>query len=127
MLHEFNDLFKKPTQLTPSRRLLDHKIILQAGTEPINKRPYRYSEVKKDIIESLVQQMLDQCIIQPSSSPFAAPVVLVVKKDSTWSLCVDYRDLNKQIVKNKFLIPIVEDLLDELGGSKIFLKNRFKV
>lgn len=64
--------------------------------------------------------MLEQEIIQPSCSPFASPVVLVGKKAGTWRLCVwrlcvDYRDLNKFIVKNKFPIPIVEDLLDELG------------
>lgn len=90
--------------------------------EPVNKRPYRYPSVKKDVIESLVQQMLDQGIIQPSCSPFASPVVLVGKKDGSWRLCVDYRDLNKSTIKNKFPIPVVEDLLDELGGSKIFTK-----
>ncbi|KAH0781176.1 hypothetical protein KY290_000774 [Solanum tuberosum] len=91
-------------------------------TEPVNKRPYRYPSVKKDIIEELVQQMLDQGIVQPSSSPFASPVVLVGKKDGSWRLCVDYSDLNMHTVKNKFPIPLVEDLLDELGGSVIFSK-----
>ncbi|XP_070031857.1 uncharacterized protein [Nicotiana tomentosiformis] len=82
-----------------------------------------YPSVKKDIIEGLVQQMLDQGIIQPSCSPFASPMVLVGKKDGSWRLCVSYRNLNKYTLKNKFTIPpIVEDLLDELGGSKIFSK-----
>ncbi|KAF3617173.1 hypothetical protein FXO37_34755 [Capsicum annuum] len=94
----------------------DHRIILQAGTETMNKRPYRY----KDIIEGLVQQMLEQRITQPSCSPFASPVVLVGKKNGTWRLCVDYRDLNKFTVKNKFPIHIVEDLLDELEDQKHF-------
>lgn len=66
--------------------------------------------------------MLNQGIIQPSCSPFAFPVDLVGKKDGSWRMCVDHRDLNKHTVKNKFPIPIVEDLLDELGGSKIFSK-----
>lgn len=66
--------------------------------------------------------MMDQGIIQPSCSLFASPVVLVGKRDGTWRLCVDYRDLNKFTIKNKFPIPIVEDPLDELGGSKIFSK-----
>nr|XP_033514864.1 uncharacterized protein LOC117279428 [Nicotiana tomentosiformis] len=91
---EFKTIFDEPTQLPPSRGVFDHRIILQN----------------------------DQGIIQPSSSPFAASVVLVGKKDGTWKLCVDYRDLNKATVKNKFPIPIVEDLLDELGGSKVFSK-----
>lgn len=96
--------------------------MLQPGVEPINKRPYRYPSVRKDIIEEIVQQIMVQGIIQPRCSPFASPVVLVDKNDGSWRLYVDYRDLNKFIVKNKFSIPIVEDILDELGGSKIFCK-----
>lgn len=66
--------------------------------------------------------MLDQGVIQPSSSPYASPVVLVGKKDGSWRLCVDYRDLNKLTVKDKFPIPIIEELLDELGGSRVYTK-----
>lgn len=96
--------------------------MLHNNTEPTNKRPYRYPSVKKDIIEGLVQQMLDKGVVQPSCSPFADTVVLVGKKYGTWRLCVDYRDLNKHTIKNKFPIPVVEDLVDELGESKIFSK-----
>nr|XP_009762104.1 PREDICTED: uncharacterized protein LOC104214174 [Nicotiana sylvestris] len=122
LLDESKTIFDEPSQLPPSRGVFDHRIILQNGTEPINKRPYIYPSIKKDVIETLVKQMLDQEIIQPSSSPFVAHVVLAGKKDETWRLCVDYRDLNKTTVKKKFPIPIVEDLLDELGGSKVFSK-----
>ena len=76
----------------------------------------------KDIIEQLVQEMQDKEIIQVSFSPFASPVVLVGKKDGTWRLCVDYRELNKSTVKDKFPVPIIEELLDELSGSRIYSK-----
>lgn len=82
--------------------------MLHNNTEPINKRPYRYPSVKKDIIGKLVQQTLDKGMVQPSCSPFVSPVVLVGKKDSTWRLCMDYRDSNKHTIKNKFSIPVVE-------------------
>lgn len=66
--------------------------------------------------------MLDQGIILPSSSPFKSSMVLIVKKTDSWMLCVDYRNLYKHIVKNKFHISLVEDLWDEFGGSVIFSK-----
>ena len=66
--------------------------------------------------------MLERVVIQPSSSPFASPAVLVGKKDGTWKLCVDYRELNKFTDKDKFPIPIIEELLHELAGSAIYSK-----
>jgi len=122
LLDQYGDLFTAPMGLPPCRGVFDHRIPLHPGTKPINIRPYRYPLKQKDIIEGLVQEMLDSGIIQPSCSPFASPVVLVGKKDGFWRLCVDYRELNKHTVKDKFPIPVVEELIDELAGSTIFSK-----
>ena len=75
---------------------------MKKGTSPINLRPYRYPLKQKDFIEELVQGMLDKGIIQLSSNPFASPVVLVGKKDGSSRLCVDYRELDKHIVRINF-------------------------
>jgi len=126
LLQEYWEVFQDPTCLPPARGHFDHKIPLKEGTSPINLRPYRYPLKQKDIIEQLVQEMLSKGIIQISSSPFASPVVLVGKKDGSWRLCVDYRELNKHTVKDKFPIPVIEELLDELAGSTIYSKIDLK-
>jgi hypothetical protein len=122
VIEQFEDIFQVPSQLPPSRPGFDHKIPLKEGAEAFNLRPYRYSIVQKNIIDQLVQDMMDQGIIQHSNSPFASPTVLVRKKDGSWRLCVDFRRLNSHTIKDRFPIPLIEDLLDELGGSSIFSK-----
>jgi len=109
--------------LAPSRGYFDHRTPLKEGTSPINTRPYQHPLKHKDIIEQIVQEMLDKGVIQLSSSPFASPVVMVGKKDCSWRLCVDYRELNKHTIKDKFPIPIIEELINELAGSAIYTKQ----
>jgi hypothetical protein len=121
LLHSYQDIFKKPTGLPPLRAH-DHAIPLKEGSQPINLRPYRHTGLQKDIVKKIVTEMLDSGIIQHNTSPFASPVVLVKKKDDTWRLCVDYRALNKMTIKDKFSIPIIEELLEELGRATVFSK-----
>ncbi|XP_019267396.1 PREDICTED: uncharacterized protein LOC109244715 [Nicotiana attenuata] len=122
LIKQYACIFELPTTLPPHRGSYDHRIPLKEASNPVNKRPYRYPGIKKDIIEKLVQEMLDQGVIQHSTSPYASPVVLVGKKDGSWRLCVDYRSLNQMTIKDKFPIPMIEDLLDELSGAEIFSK-----
>ena len=121
MLQAFADVFEEPTGLPPVRDY-DHQIDLKDEAGPINCRPYRYAAVQKDAIEKLICEMLHAGVIRQSRSPYASPVVLVKKKDGSWRLCVDYRALNQVTVKDKFPIPVIEELLEELGGSTIFSK-----
>lgn len=114
-------MFQEPTGLPPVRAL-GHAIHLIPGATPVNCRPYRYSPLQKDEIEKQVSKMLAEGLITPSMSPFASPVLLVKKKDGSWRFCVDYRKLNDITIKNKFPLPIVDELLDELAGTAFFSK-----
>ncbi|KAJ4784848.1 polyprotein [Rhynchospora pubera] len=121
LIDEYAMLFEEPTELPP-KRAIDHQIPLIPEAKPINLRPYRHSYFQKLEIEKIIEELLKNSIIQTSNSPYASPVLLVRKKDGGWRMCVDYRKLNNQTVKDKFPIPIIEDLLDELQGAKYFSK-----
>ncbi|XP_027060758.1 uncharacterized protein [Coffea arabica] len=113
LLADYTDVFGEPSTLPPIRQL-DHKIPLKPDSKPFKLIPYRYPHTQKNEIEKQVQEMLVNGIIQPSHSPFTSPVLLVRKKDETWRFCIDYRQLNEITIKDKFSIPIIDDLLDEL-------------
>lgn len=92
----------------------DHRIPLKQGTSPIAVKPYRYPHFQKNEIERQVKELLKSGTIQPTSIPHSSPVLLVKKKDGTWRMCIDYRELNKATIKDKFPIPNTDELLDEL-------------
>jgi hypothetical protein len=121
LLEEFGTLFAEPTGLPPARAH-DHRIHLVAGTEVVVVRPYRYLPLQKDELERQCAALLDQKLIRRSNSAFSAPVLLVKKRDGSFWPCIDYRALNAKTIKDKFPIPVVEELLDELKGTRFFTK-----
>ncbi|KAM1176022.1 hypothetical protein ACFX19_028952 [Malus domestica] len=121
LLGEFDDIFVVPTKLPPSR-LHDHSIALAPGAKPPNLRPYHYGPIQKTKIEKAVKELLDVEFIRVSHSPFSFHVLLIKKKDGTWRICIDYRELNALTIKDKYPILFIDDLLDELHGSNYFSK-----
>jgi hypothetical protein len=117
LLQHHAAIFEEPQGLPPARSY-DHRIHLLPGTAPVAVRPYRYPQLQKDELEHQVTGMLAQGIIHPSTSPFSAPVLVVRKPDRSWRFCIDYRALSTRTSKNKFPIPVV----DELHGARYFTK-----
>jgi hypothetical protein len=121
LISRFASLFQPPTHLPP-KRPVDHKISLLHDADLVNVRPYRYPHFQKQEIENQVREMLANGIIQHSSSAFSSTVLLVRKKDGSWRFCVDYRALNAITSKDRFPIPAIDELLDELYGTQWFSK-----
>ncbi|GKB86719.1 putative mitochondrial protein [Tanacetum coccineum] len=82
----------------------------------------KYPPSQKDTIEAMVKKLLDSGVLRPSNSPFSSLIVMVKKKDGSWRMCIDYRHINKHTVKDKFPIPVIEELIDELQGAQVFSK-----
>lgn len=121
LLTEFEDLFTEPTGLPPTR-VHDHRIHLETDAQPVAVRPYQYLQLQKDELELQCEEMLRQGLIRLSTSAFLSPVLHVKKHDGLWRFCIDYRAPNAITIKDKFPIPVVEELLDELFDAKCFTK-----
>jgi hypothetical protein len=119
---EYPDVFPEELLGMPPDRDIEFIIELLPGTPPISKRPYRMLvnelvELKKQIVE-----LQSKGFIRLSSSPWGAPVLFVEKKDGTQQMCVDYRSLNEVTIKNKYPLPRIEDLFDQMKGASVFSK-----
>jgi hypothetical protein len=106
----------------PPRRDNEFSIELASGAVPVSRTPYRMSTPELVELKLQLKEMMGKGYIRPSVSPWGAPVLFVNKKYGTLQLCIDYRQLNKVTIKNKYPLPKIDDLFDHLGGASIFSK-----
>jgi hypothetical protein len=116
---EYPDVFLEELLGMAPYRDIEFSILLLPGTTLISKRPYRMDV--KDLVElkKQIEELLEKGFIRPSSSPWGAPVLFVNMKDGSRRMCVDYRNLNEVTIKNKYLLPRIEDLFDQMRGAKV--------
>ena len=122
VVQDFPDVFPEELPGMPPDRDIEFLIELLPGTAPISKRPYRMPPNDLKEIKNQINELLEKGYIRPSSSPWGAPVLLVEKKDGTLRMVVDYRSLNDVTIKNKYPLPMINDLFDQLVGAKVFSK-----
>jgi hypothetical protein len=122
VVNEFPDVFPKELPRMPADRDIEFVIELRSDTAPIYKTPYRMATPELAELKEHVKELLEKGFIHPSSSPWGAPLIFVPKKDGTQRLCMDYRALNEVTVKNKYPLPRIDDLFDQLCGACVFSK-----
>jgi hypothetical protein len=122
VVSEFLDVFLEELPSMPPERKVEFAIELIPGTAPISKRAYRVSGPELVELKKQIDELSEKGYIRPSTSPWAAPVLFVEKKDGTKRMCFDYRSLNEATIKNKYPLPRIEDLFDQLRGASVFLK-----
>ena len=107
-------IFSEELPGLPPHREIEFCIDVVSDTAPISMPPYRMAHVELKELKEKLQELLDKGFIRPSNSPWGALVLFVKKKDGTLRLCIDYRELNKVAVKNKYPLPRIDDLFDQL-------------
>ncbi|GBG61978.1 hypothetical protein CBR_g26141 [Chara braunii] len=125
LLNAYSDVFEGPHGLVPERPIC-HEIILEDGVEPPRDCIYRMSEEELSVLRAQLDDLLEKGWIRPSASPYGAPVLFVRKKNKDLRLCIDYRKLNAQTIRNADPLPRIDDLLERLGGAKFFSKLDLK-
>jgi hypothetical protein len=119
---EYPDVFPDELPGMPPDRDIEFAIELQPGTAPISKRPYRMPPAELAELKKQLQELLDKGFIRPSTSPWGCPALFVKKKDESLRLCVDYRPLNAVTIQNKYPLPRINVLFDQLVGARVFSK-----
>eukprot|EP00253_Pinus_taeda_P009062 PITA_09062 len=122
VIQEFTNVFPEEIPGLPPKRNIDFTIELVPGATPVSRAPYRMSVPELTELKMQLQELLDKNYIRPSASPWGAPVLFVKKKDGTFRMCIDYRQLNKLTIKNKYPLPRIDKLFDQVKGTTVFSK-----
>ncbi|KAJ9567836.1 hypothetical protein OSB04_003802 [Centaurea solstitialis] len=122
VVREFPEVFLEELPGLPPQRQVEFHIDLVPGVPPIAKSPYRLAPSEMQELSNQLQELLDKGFIRPSSSPWGSPVLFVKKKDGSFRMCIDYRELNKITIKNRYPLPCIDDLFDQLQGATYFSK-----
>ncbi|GJX07412.1 reverse transcriptase domain-containing protein [Tanacetum coccineum] len=122
VVRDFLEVFPEDLPGLPSTRQVEFHIELIPGAAPVARAPYRLAPAKMKELAEQLKELSDKGFIRPSSSPWGAPILFVKKKDGSFRMCIDYRELNKLTVKNRYPLPRIDDLFDQLQGSSIYSK-----
>ena len=122
VVRDFPDVFPDDLLGLPPEREIYFPIDLFPGTAPISLPPYRMAPAELKELKTQIQELVDRGFIRLGISPWGAPVLFVKKKDDTWRLCINYMQLNKVTIRNKYPLPRIDDLFDQLQGARVFSK-----
>nr|GEV20335.1 putative reverse transcriptase domain-containing protein [Tanacetum cinerariifolium] len=122
VVREFPDVFLEELPGLPLVRQVEFQIDLIPEAAPVARAPYRLAPSEMQELSNQLQELADRGFIRPSTSPWGAPVLFVKKKDGSFRMCINYRELNKLTIKNRYPLPRIVDLFDQLQGSSIYSK-----
>ncbi|GKE97306.1 putative reverse transcriptase domain-containing protein, partial [Tanacetum coccineum] len=122
VVKEFPEVFSKNLPGLPPVRQVEFQIDLIPGAAPVARSPYRLAPLEMQELSEQLQELADRGFIRPSTSPWGASVLFVKKKDGSFRMCIDYRELNKLTIKNRYPLPRIDDLFDQLQGSSVYSK-----
>ncbi|GJT43686.1 putative reverse transcriptase domain-containing protein [Tanacetum coccineum] len=122
VVKEFPNVFPEDLPGIPPIRQVEFQIDLIPGAAPIARTPYRLAPSEMQELSNQLQELTDRGFIRPSTSPWGAPVLFVKKKDGSFRMCIDYRELNKLTIKNRYPLPRIDDLFDQLQGLSVYSK-----
>ncbi|GJR15871.1 putative reverse transcriptase domain-containing protein [Tanacetum coccineum] len=122
IVQNFPEVFPEDLPGLPPTRQVEFQIDLVPGAAPVARAPYRLAPSELKELSEQLKELSDKGFIRPSSSPWGAPVLFVKKKDGSFRMCIDYRELNKLTVKNRYPLPRIDDLFDQLQGSSVYSK-----